>query len=159
MRRVKNISSKIKKLLTRGICVSLIVVLLMMTACSYLKESDMITRGVPVIEGAWYVGTDSCIPCHDDIYKNYKKTVHYNLAPYELSTSVRGCESCHGPGSKHIAEKGGTDNIINFAQIDSIEGSSVCLNCHKGNPVMDWRANVHALSGIGCNECHKSRYF
>ncbi len=155
MRRVNNICRKIKNLPSRGMCVTLITVLLMITACSYIKEADTITR-VPVIEGAYYVGTDSCIPCHDDIYQNYKKTVHYNLAPFELSTSVRGCESCHGPGSKHIGDKGGTDNIINFALIDSIAGSGVCLNCHKGNPVMDWRANVHALSGIGCNECHKS---
>ena len=27
---------------------------------------------IPTVEGAFYVGTDSCITCHDDVYVQYK---------------------------------------------------------------------------------------
>ncbi len=109
-----------------------------------------------LLPDAFYTGTDSCIPCHDDVHMQYKKTVHYRLSSFELSGTVRGCESCHGPGSIHVKEKGGRDNIVSFKALSAEESSAICLECHRGNPVMDWASNTHITNGVGCNECHKS---
>jgi len=112
---------------------------------------------LPVIPGAYYTGTDSCIPCHDDIYDNYNKTIHARIKASEGGAlHGTGCEACHGPGSMHVQKKGGVDNIHSFSRLDAAAGSEICLQCHRGMPAMDWRANVHVLSGVGCNECHKS---
>lgn len=111
---------------------------------------------LPTIEGAYYTGTASCIPCHDDVYQQYKNTVHYRISQSEISGLERGCESCHGPGSLHIRSKGAISDIISFSALSAIESSAVCLQCHRGSPTMDWRSNVHVLNDVGCNECHKS---
>jgi len=111
---------------------------------------------LPPVEGAFYTGTASCIPCHDDVYVHYKKTVHARIEQFEAGQNRRGCESCHGPGSVHVNAKGGGDNIITFSRLSAAQSSDICLQCHTGAPTMDWRANVHVLNGVGCNECHKS---
>ena len=124
--------------------------------CQSLLIPEEEHSGIPVIEGAYYIGTDSCIPCHDDIFVQYKKTVHSRLETFETATVEKGCESCHGPGSVHVQAKGGSDNINNFATLSARDSSEVCLKCHRGGVTMDWRANAHILNGIGCNQCHKS---
>jgi len=111
---------------------------------------------LPHVPDAFYVGSDSCIPCHNDVYVQYKKTIHYRLDPSELPGVQRGCETCHGPGSRHVQSKGAASDIISFSRLSAQETSEICLQCHQGSPTMDWRANVHVINGVGCNECHKS---
>ncbi|MCP4716114.1 MAG: DmsE family decaheme c-type cytochrome [Deltaproteobacteria bacterium] len=118
-------------------------------------EGERLLR-VPVIEDAFYVGTDSCVHCHNDVYRQYKGTIHSRLESFELKGLERGCETCHGPGSKHVASKGLVEDIISFSRLQAAESSEICLQCHRGAPTMDWHANVHVLNGVGCNECHKS---
>ncbi|MCX8045054.1 MAG: GSU2203 family decaheme c-type cytochrome [Desulfobacterota bacterium] len=110
---------------------------------------------LPALPEAFFVGTDSCIPCHDDVYRHYKQTVHAQLQSDEVKGMQRGCETCHGPGSMHVQTKR-TGDIISFSHLTAAQSSAVCLQCHRGDPVMDWRANRHVMSGVGCNECHKS---
>lgn len=129
---------------------------LILLGCQKLLKTREPGPEVPSISGAFHVGTDSCIPCHDDIYQQYKKTVHYRLDSSELKGVERGCETCHGPGSRHVQSKGAAGDIISFNKLSSQESSEICLQCHQGEPTMDWRANVHVMSGVGCNECHKS---
>lgn len=137
-----------------------IIFFLVMLCCSlscqrYLKGLSS-SAVVPTIPGAFYTGTDSCIPCHDDIYRQYKKTVHYRISSREVPSAERGCETCHGPGSLHVKSKGAVTDILGFSRLTPAESSEICLQCHTGAPTMDWRANVHVLNGVGCNECHKS---
>ncbi len=133
-----------------------LAVFFLFTACnSKLTRIDK-SPVLPTIPDAFYTGTDSCVPCHDDIYQQYKNTIHYRIITSEISGSARGCETCHGPGSEHIRSKGAVKDIIAFSRLSAIESSALCLQCHKGSPTMDWRSNVHVLNDVGCNECHKS---
>ncbi|MBN2107379.1 MAG: DmsE family decaheme c-type cytochrome [Deltaproteobacteria bacterium] len=125
-------------------------------SCQRFLKAGENRQELPLIEGAFYVGTDSCIPCHDDVYQQFKKTVHYRLNAAELKGMQRGCETCHGPGSRHLQTKGKAQDIISFAKMPAEQSSQMCLACHQGSPTMDWRANIHVINGVGCNECHKS---
>jgi len=111
---------------------------------------------LPDIEGAFYIGSDTCIICHNDAYEAYKKTVHYRLIRAELGDTTKGCESCHGPGSTHVNEQGDADYILSTSQLSANQNSQICLKCHQGSPVMNWQANSHSLNDVGCNDCHKS---
>ncbi len=129
--------------------------LISFAACQILYNTDVLQPEIPVIDGAYYTGTDVCIPCHGDIYGHYKKTVHSRLAFFESDQPGKGCEICHGPASIHVKEKGGTGNIISFLRLSPEVSSEICLGCHRKGSMMDWRANAHLLNGIACNECHK----
>ena len=140
---------------TAALSILLLCVLTAWGCQRFLKAGENRVE-LPMIEGAFYVGTDSCVPCHDDVYQQFKKTVHYRLNAVELKGMQRGCETCHGPGSKHLQTKGKAQDIISFTKLPPEQSSQMCLACHQGGPIMDWRANVHVLNGVGCNECHKS---
>lgn len=114
------------------------------------KGSSVLTS----IPEAYYTGTFSCVICHDDVFLQYKNTIHYRIESFELNILERGCETCHGPGSLHIKKKGDVASIIGFSRLSSQEASAICLQCHTGSPTMNWPAGFHV--SIGCNECHKS---
>ncbi len=143
---------------SRTLCIALLPILAcaLIAGCRNLLTDYSVSPVLPEIPDAFYVGTDSCIPCHDDIFKQYKKTVHARISKNELAGTEHGCETCHGPGSKHVQSKGAVADIISFSRLSATESSAVCLTCHTGEPTMDWRSNVHVLNDVGCNDCHKS---
>src|SRR5215468_7731235 len=50
-----------------------------------------------------YVGTETCKACHEDQYNAFARTKHAGLADLKSwKDKVQGCESCHGPGKKHV---------------------------------------------------------
>jgi hypothetical protein len=42
-----------------------------------------------------------------------------------------GCESCHGPGSKHVLGSGDPTQIVNPAKLDAQAANEVCGQCHS----------------------------
>lgn len=76
---------------------------------------------------AQYAGTDACITCHDEVYKkHFEGTPHFQTAKKD----GHGCESCHGPGSEHVAGGGDKTKIVSFAELSRSEASRRCLECH-----------------------------
>src|ERR1051325_8009898 len=55
--------------------------------------------------GGDYVGSESCKECHEDQFKNFQGTKHSKLQDVpSWRDNVLGCESCHGPGKKHLED-------------------------------------------------------
>src|SRR5229473_4330421 len=61
-----------------------------------------------------YVGTDTCITCHEEQGKSFDRGPHWktNLNKRQ-GPEYQGCEACHGPGKAH-SEDGDTAKIIRF---------------------------------------------
>lgn len=64
---------------------------------------------------------EKCAFCHTTNYKADEKTW----------TEVGvGCESCHGPGSRHGADFKTAGGMIRFAQITPLQEGMICGSCH-----------------------------
>ena len=91
-----------------------------------------------------YVGAEACKECHSDTYDAFKKSPHRE----------KECESCHGPGAKHV-EAQGSGMIFSFQNKNASVRSEACLPCHqKQKDFFQFRRGVHNLGAVGCNDCH-----
>jgi predicted CXXCH cytochrome family protein len=107
----------------------------------------------PEIPGAHYVGNQACQECHAGYVRQFPGSPHARIhvegAP---PAGQSGCESCHGPGSKHIEAGGGRDRFI----VNPGKDSATCFECHlethaefnlpQHHPVVEGRMN--------CVQCH-----
>ena len=130
-----------------------ILLLCIISACT---QYSSYVAPVVTLPDATYVGSEACAVCHEDVFEYFRKTVHYKIRNFEVAGRERGCEGCHGPGSEHVMERGDVEKIINFSQLTAAQSSSICLECHVQGSLIHWKGNLHALSDVGCNDCHKS---
>src|SRR5580700_1079825 len=105
-----------------------------------------------------YVGSEVCGTCHEDIGKAVAKSPHQavNLGGKSDSHGFAGkaCESCHGPGSKHVETLSAAD-IRNPAKLSPAEIDGICLNCHRNQPSASGRIeSSHVRNSIACTSCH-----
>src|SRR5437868_849044 len=130
-----------------GVAFALSVILL---SCESLNSGRSIVAP-PQIAGADYVGSEKCAECHEDVTRNFRTATHARLkAPGDNSRNI-GCESCHGPGSKHVNSGGAAHTIINPRK-----SPDTCFQCH-----LDVRAQFQlphhhpVLAGkVSCADCH-----
>jgi predicted CXXCH cytochrome family protein len=105
-----------------------------------------------VVPGAHEVGNKACLDCHGDIVRRFPGSPHARVHLASLKDGGgTGCESCHGPGSKHIEAGGGRKFIINPGK-----DPAACLQCHL--QVRSDFASLHhhpVLEGrMNCIQCH-----
>lgn len=136
-----------------GKLVGLFSLALILGACATgaIREK-MLT--MPAIDGATYVGQDTCLECHEDMAEHYSHNIHARLADFEMMGGQQGCEACHGPGSLHVDNDGDTEKILMLGEMKSEEVGAVCATCHVDGDLMDWTHSEHALADLSCTDCH-----
>jgi predicted CXXCH cytochrome family protein len=124
----------------------------LLNSCS---TPDDTLSAIPQIEGATFVGDKACLDCHANITRAFPASPHARLhLDKSQMTGQYGCESCHGPASKHIATAGSSDRekfIINPGK-----DPETCFQCHLAT-----RAEFHlpqhhpVVEGkMNCVQCH-----
>jgi len=123
---------------------------LFVSSCSTLDRSVV---EPPRIEGAHFVGNKVCADCHTNIARIFPSSPHARFYKEDLTrAAMAGCESCHGPGSKHVQAGGGRGRFI----VNPGKDASTCFQCHLEvhaefnlplhHPVIENRMN--------CVQCH-----
>jgi predicted CXXCH cytochrome family protein len=133
-----------------GTAVGLAVALVVLTSCA---ATDRTVVAPPAIEGATFVGNAACTECHTNIVRVFRGSPHGRYYKDELKwAAVAGCESCHGPGSRHVAAGGGRGRFI----LNPAKDPTSCLACH-----LETEAELHlpsrhpVLEGrVSCTGCH-----
>jgi predicted CXXCH cytochrome family protein len=125
---------------------------LLLNSCGTLERTRMIP---PQIEGATFVGDAACADCHAEISRIFPASPHARLTfASEKMPGAGGCESCHGPGSKHIAAIG-TGSFEKFI-LNPGKKPEACLQCHIGTHAEFRLPHQHpVLAGkMSCSDCH-----
>jgi DmsE family decaheme c-type cytochrome len=102
-----------------------------------------------------YVGSAVCQACHEDIFNAFQKDPHQVIdTDKKRKREDHACESCHGPGSEHIASASAED-ILNPVKLAPVRADEMCLGCHRNQPSHVGRIQTgHAGSRIACTSCH-----
>lgn len=140
-------SKKAAAILAGVVCVGLSLSLL---SCSSIRGTVSL---LPEVPGASYVGNQACYDCHTNITRAFSASPHARV--HFEGAQLRGesgCESCHGPGSKHVAAGGGRGKFI----LNPGKDPASCFQCHlqthaefslpEHHPVIEGRMN--------CVQCH-----
>lgn len=102
------------------------------------------------VERAVYVGDETCLACHQE-YALPPGQIHARIEPFEVGGRTVGCEGCHGPGSVHAEEM--DPGAIRTFDVGGV-GDEGCMSCHRSKGLAAWHASTHAVSGVGCSDCH-----
>jgi DmsE family decaheme c-type cytochrome len=143
-----------------------LAVVLGVTAIHSVADAD---QGGPVAETLQdalsaqgnYFGTETCVECHEGFKEQLTQRKHGQSADARTPMAGEGCESCHGPGERHIevvSEEGEGGGLISFAgenaESRQLE-NRVCLQCHQGGELMHWQSSLHAAETLACTSCHQ----
>ena len=109
-----------------------------------------------------YVGADTCRGCHEEAFHKFEATKMGRLFlkhPRNMKEQL-ACESCHGPGQKHVEAGGGkgVGGMITFAKDDPTpveRRNETCLTCHNRGPHLFWKGSAHESRDVACTNCHR----
>jgi predicted CXXCH cytochrome family protein len=142
---------KLKRTLavTIGLCLVGGTMVLLLNSCSTTPDAVVAPLEIP---GAHYVGNQACADCHKDIVRKFPASPHARIHPDNAAMAGQsGCESCHGPGSKHIEAGGGARFIINPGK-----DPASCFQCHLDvNAEFNLPQHHPVIEGhMNCGQCH-----
>src|ERR1700688_673482 len=114
-------------------------------------ETNRTILAPPSIPGAEFVGSEACATCHESITRNFATATHARLKAQGDNAKNVGCESCHGPGSLHVASGGAPKTIVNPRK-----SPETCFQCHLDKQAQFNLPSHHpVLEGkMSCGDCH-----
>ena len=139
----------------------MLAVVLAWLAC-LLAAAPAAAQGAEAVRSrAEYVGEAVCLRCHAQENRHFEHTVHAQAFRRNPRNELerRVCESCHGPGSAHVADAVDRQGIIGFTRAwgSGVElQNNQCLACHQGRQRLYWPGSAHATAGLACSDCHNT---
>jgi predicted CXXCH cytochrome family protein len=123
---------------------------LLLNSCATPPQTVLVP---PSVAGATYAGNQACMSCHSNQVRAFPVSPHARVHVAEApGRSNSGCETCHGPGSLHIAAGGGRGKFINNPGRDP----AACLACHLQTHMEFQLAQHHPVieNRMNCVQCH-----
>jgi predicted CXXCH cytochrome family protein len=120
-----------------------------LTACASWQGT---VTAPPHVEGAAFVGNAACADCHAEYTRIFAGSAHGRFHRDDLrAAGATGCESCHGPGSKHVASAGARAFIVNPGK-----DPAVCFGCHLETEAAFGLPQHHPVieGRMHCGQCH-----
>jgi DmsE family decaheme c-type cytochrome len=108
----------------------------------------------PSTPQAGYVGSDTCIACHEDQNTGYLQSVHGKAAHPRSPAAAQGCESCHGPGEAHVDDPASNTMLKKFGQMSPRDVNDTCVSCHTRASQAAWLGSPHDARNLSCITCH-----
>jgi len=178
-RRPRAVVTRIwKSLLCSAMCIFI-------CACNMFEDGPvtMVPLSIP---GAEYVGSETCSTsdCHqtEHRYFNLNKHASVSISISEEDAEAgqaEGCETCHGPGSVHVENRGRKSGDIIVSDLRTcfachlnvkgefmlqhhhpvLEGRMACLDCHDmhGRDVRSSGGRMLLGDNETCFRCHKEK--
>jgi len=109
--------------------------------------------------GGDYVGSATCIECHQEEHAAIKDTPmgRVILAHPRNELEKLGCEACHGPGKAHVDSPTKETVAIRFSKDSAntpAEKNASCISCHQTGNRMFWQGSPHQTRNMACIDCH-----
>jgi len=101
-----------------------------------------------------FLGADTCLACHDEQERSYRESPHGKAANPRTPAALHQCETCHGPGEKHLEDPTVLTSIRKFSKMAPRDVNAVCLSCHTGTPHTAWQGSAHDTRSLACTTCH-----
>ena len=140
---------------SRRVITASIVLLVAGLGASFLNSCStepLALNMAPEVPGATFVGNRSCAECHTNISRVFPASPHATIHFHDSPAGPASCESCHGPGSLHVASGGGRGKFI----VNPGKRPEACFECHRTveaefhlpqhHPVLEQKMN--------CVQCH-----
>ncbi len=124
--------------------------LLTLVSCGTVERTVLT---VPAIPDAHFVGNQACYDCHTNYVRAFPSSPHarFHSDTAKLAGGT-GCESCHGPGSKHVEVGGGLGKFI----VNPGRDATACFNCHLDVQAQFRLPQHHPVTEgkMNCVQCH-----
>ena len=122
----------------------------LLMSCSTLQRAVVVAPEVP---GSTFVGNKTCYDCHTNYVRIFPSSAHARMhVESGKMAGQTGCESCHGPGSQHVAAGGGRGKFI----VNPGKNPVACFQCHlETHAEFNWPQHHPVLEGkMNCVQCH-----
>lgn len=103
--------------------------------------------------GATNIGDKECLACHDQFAKGYEGTPHHRAVDPRTPAAKLGCETCHGPSSKHMDDPV-LNPVLDLKKAQPDQVNAVCTTCHTRGEHALWQGSPHESRGVSCLSCH-----